>query len=392
MRILLLEPFYGGSHRQLIDYFYKEVFDGGEQDHVELYSMPAKKWHWRARTGALYFAEKVAEDRHFDVLFCSSVLSLAELLGLRPDLAAIPKKIVYFHENQLVYPVRGETAKARDFQYGYNQVTTALAADKVVFNSRFNLTSFLDNISKHFGLQPDFRPAKDSLRSRIERKSSVIYFPVEIPREFSCILDSEKREGQTFQKSDKGDVLRIVWPHRWEHDKNPEDFFRVLISLKNEAGCRFEVSVLGETYSEQPPIFETARAELSPEYVRHWGYLPTKADYWRHLAESHVVVSTADHEFFGVSTLEAVAVGCYPLLPNRLVYPELYPKDCLYNTSQQLLKRLKNFAQKPRKVPDGRDVVDVREKLSRLRSEYRLLFSLQNPIYVKSRTCQRQSN
>ena len=40
-----------------------------------------------------------------DVLFCSSVLNLSELLSLRPDLASIKKKIVYFHENQLAYPV-----------------------------------------------------------------------------------------------------------------------------------------------------------------------------------------------------------------------------------------------------------------------------------------------
>lgn len=54
-------------------------------------------------------------------LFCSSVLSLAELLGLRPDLCPL-KKIVYFHENQLVYPIR--EIKARDIQYAYNQITT----------------------------------------------------------------------------------------------------------------------------------------------------------------------------------------------------------------------------------------------------------------------------
>lgn len=53
------------------------------------------------------------------VLFCSSVLNLCELAALRPDLARL-KKVLYFHENQLVYPVRKE--QNRDFQYGYNQV------------------------------------------------------------------------------------------------------------------------------------------------------------------------------------------------------------------------------------------------------------------------------
>lgn len=47
------------------------------------------------------------------------MLNLCELVALRPDLAAL-KKVLYFHENQLVYPVRQD--KERDFQYGYNQV------------------------------------------------------------------------------------------------------------------------------------------------------------------------------------------------------------------------------------------------------------------------------
>ena len=39
--------------------------------------------------------------------------------------------------------------------------------------------------------------------------------------------------------------------------------------------------------------------------------------------------------------------NCYPLAPRRLVYPELLPADCLYNTDQQLFKKLKNLAKHP---------------------------------------------
>ena len=39
--------------------------------------------------------------------------------------------------------------------------------------------------------------------------------------------------------------------------------------------------------------------------------------------------------------------GCYPILPNRLVYPELYDKNCLYSTDAQLLKALKFACSKP---------------------------------------------
>jgi hypothetical protein len=111
-------------------------------------------------------------------LFSSSILNLTELIALRKDLFNL-KKIIYFHENQLAYPVRNLDNKERDFQFGYNQILTSLVADKLVFNSNYNKTSFLNSINTHLKMIPDNRP-KINTKTELESKCDVLYFPINI--------------------------------------------------------------------------------------------------------------------------------------------------------------------------------------------------------------------
>ncbi len=57
-RILFIEPFYGGSHKQLVDLLLREF--GGS-----LFSLPATKWHWRMRVSALHFALTIPRDGEY---------------------------------------------------------------------------------------------------------------------------------------------------------------------------------------------------------------------------------------------------------------------------------------------------------------------------------------
>lgn len=88
-----------------------------------------------------------------------------------------------------------------------------------------------------------------------------------------------------------------------EHDKGPETFFQVLEALIDR-GAKFQLSVLGQHYSEIPEIFTNSKTKLESRKdlceILNWGYL-SREDFVSVLSSAHVVVSTALHEFFGVS-------------------------------------------------------------------------------------------
>ena len=50
-QVCIIEPFYGGSHKQLIDLLESELRNLNIK--YDLYTLPAKKWHWRARLDCL---------------------------------------------------------------------------------------------------------------------------------------------------------------------------------------------------------------------------------------------------------------------------------------------------------------------------------------------------
>ncbi|KAG5865955.1 hypothetical protein JTB14_012185 [Gonioctena quinquepunctata] len=146
------------------------------------------------------------------------------------------------------------------------------------------MTSFLQNINKIVKLLPDNRP--NSLECAIRKKCEVLYFPVSFPQEVT-----EERFSST---------LHIVWPHRWEFDKGPEDFFKVMLRLKTE-NYSFKLSVLGGMYADVPEVFNEAKQNFTDEII-HFGYVEKREEYFQILRRSHIVLSTAKHEFFGVGS------------------------------------------------------------------------------------------
>ena len=59
---------------------------------------------------------------------------------------------------------------------------------------------------------------------------------------------------------------------------------------------------------------------------------------------SNILPVTSHQDFFGISIVEAVSSGCYPILPKRLTYPDLfdYKKNnfLFYNSDLELKDKL----------------------------------------------------
>lgn len=300
MNILALEPYYGGSHRAFLDGWIRE----SRHEWTSL-TLPAHHWKWRMRHAAITFANDLAGSPHanFDAIFCSDMLNLAVFRGLAPQNVAYLPVVVYFHENQLTYP--DEYRSQRDFHYAFDNFQTLLAADQAWFNSAYHRTEFFEQCRAFLRKFPDYT-LEESLDHAHEK---TIVAPPGLP-EITC----SKRQ-QNFE------CPHIVWAARWEKDKNPESFFQALYQLK-EGNFPFRLSVVGESFRDSPAIFGEARGVLA-DHIQQWGFLPSHDDYLHLLGSSDIFVSTAEHEFFGISVAEAILAGNVPVLPDRLAYPEL---------------------------------------------------------------------
>jgi glycosyltransferase involved in cell wall biosynthesis len=301
MRVLALEPYYGGSHKAFLDGWITR-----SRHEWTTLTLPPHKWKWRMRHGAITFADAILarfRDGHrWDVLICSDMLNLAELLGLARDALRDLPAVAYFHENQITYPIRHESE--RDYHFGFTNITTASAASAAWFNSAFHRDTFLAAIPAFVARMPDQHPY--NLADRIREKSSVQWPAIDTI-------------GATRTRPDG--PLHILWASRWEHDKNPELLFDALRRLRQRR-VAFRLSVIGEQFREAPPIFAWARDEYR-DVIEHWGFQESREAYESALRAADVFVSTADHEFFGLAALEAISAGARPLLPNRLAYPEV---------------------------------------------------------------------
>ncbi len=324
MRILLIEPYFGGSHRA-----WAEGYARFSRHDVHLLTLPARFWTWRMRGAAITLAGEtgrwVAKHGAPDVILTTDMLDVPAYLGAARRMVGDVPVAVYFHESQFTYPWSPQLRE--DLQYAYVNWSSMQAADLVLFNSQFHRDVVFAELPGFLRQFPDF--THEHLIDDVALRTRVMPVGVDLRR-----LDGGRESVESGPPT-------ILWNQRWEHDKDPATFFRAMFDLAGD-GYEFRLAVCGENFRRQPEEFTEAQRRLADRLVQ-FGYADEET-YRRLLTSADVVVSTALHEFFGIAVVEAAYAGAFPVLPDRLSYPEIMPAEVhdrvLYGDGE-LLDRLR---------------------------------------------------
>ena len=332
MRIALVEPYYGGSHKAWAD-----GYAASSRHDVSLLTHDARFWKWRMHGGFLTLAEKLAEDISLrgvpDVILASTMMNVSAFAGAVRQIARGVPIGVYFHESQFTYPL--SPADRVDFTYKMMNWASAATADLVIFNSAYHrnvfrgeaktfLNSFPEH--KHVGMVDEVIDASVVLPVGIDLSP---FGGMDVPEHRSPL---------------------ILWNQRWEHDKGPAELKEILQALI-AADVDFEIAMCGEVFLSVPPEFAEITDMLGDRLV-HAGWLDRDA-YLKLLRRSSVVLSTAHQEFFGIAVVEAIAAGAHPVLPDRLVYLERVaqlgadPECVLYSTTDEAVRHIRSALEHP---------------------------------------------
>lgn len=102
---------------------------------------------------------------------------------------------------------------------------------------------------------------------------------------------------EQYWESDKTNDNLVMWPHRYNSDKQPE--------IAEDLGNDFNMVI-------------TQKMSLN------------KDEYYKKLSQSKIIFSCALHENLGISMMEGVLAGVIPVLPERCSYNEMYLQEFLY--------------------------------------------------------------
>jgi glycosyltransferase involved in cell wall biosynthesis len=245
--------------------------------------------------------------------------------------------VTYFHESQFTYPL--SPMDRHDATYAMKNWASAAVSDLVAFNSEYHRDVFAAEADAMLRAFPEY--------THLHRLDPVMERSIVLPVGVDLAPFSVGR-------LPAGEPPLIVWNHRWEHDKGPEDLAAIVAAL-DRRGVDYRMAMCGEIFVSVPEPFDGVVSMLGDRAIQR-GFAD-RPRYERLLLEASVVLSTAHQEFFGIGVVEAIAAGAHPVLPNRLVYPErvaalgLDGASVLYGSPEEAAALIEAALRRP---PDGR--------------------------------------
>jgi glycosyltransferase involved in cell wall biosynthesis len=280
-----------------------------------LKTQPARHFSWRVRASGWLWA--LGDDpglarTDYDLIIATSLTGVVPLRAMCAGLRS-PPLLTYFHENQFAHP-RGDTqSEVHRVGWQFQSLQNAFCADWISFNTAYNRDTFLEGAASLLRRFPERLPG-DPLR-RVSERSGIL--PVPLTEEFESYRSSPK------------DPSLIVWNHRWEWDKQPKRFLAALRRL-SEDGIDFRLAMMG-CGGGRDNTFAGDAAALA-KHIVHWGEADA-ATYRQWIRKAGIGVSTAVHDFQGLSMLEVAQAGATAVVPRRLAYPECLPGAHFYEGS-----------------------------------------------------------
>lgn len=312
MNILLNLPYYTGSHKVWADNLVKH-----SKYSVKLITMSGRHWKWRMQGSSIHLArefEKINDSQKPDLIICSTMMDVA----LYKSLISVKTPIIYYlHENQLTYPFSDEDDRKEEFHYGFINYKSCLAADSIAFNSNFHRKVFIEALEKLLRRLPDYQNIDFSL-NLIQKKSKVLWVGFEYEKISELLLKAD------LKKTNKDSIPKILWNHRWDQDKNPSLFLKLLYFLRSK-NLNFQLVLLGSNsdfsihYKEILQVFNNQ--------IIHFGYVKNFEEYINLMATCDIYPVCSNQDFYGISVLEAICCGITPTLPRNRVYTEFFDES-----------------------------------------------------------------
>ncbi|CAN5500274.1 hypothetical protein BH23CHL2_BH23CHL2_28710 [soil metagenome] len=245
------------------------------------------------------------QPQNYDLILFSGPADIRLVLLNFPGGKPPAPVVTYMHESQWTYP-----SDATDrIPHLINHLETVELCDAVWFNSRFHLNTFHDSAMNH--PSPTIRSLATDILPVHRKKARVIYPPVHV----------------AVRKIHRSGPFTISWSARWEAEKRP-DLMIAVVRTCLDSGLDLTLHILGcreEQWTTHPALDDNVRSIIHPES----GFLE-RNEYEAVLAKSDVWLSTTEHEYFGVSAIEAAILGATPVVPAGLAYPETLPSALMY--------------------------------------------------------------